>query len=250
MQFYLGTHRANWLSFVGVPLFVSRSVLRNRRSLPRAAAPWALDSGGFTELTLHGGWRIDAATYASDVRRYASEIGNLNWAAPQDWMCEPHVIAKTGLTVFDHQVLTTVNFLELRTVAPELPFIPVLQGWEPQDYLDHVDLYERHGVDLSAEPTVGVGSVCRRSNEDDIARLLIALCAMGISLHGFGIKNLALRKCHRHIVSSDSMAWSFRARRDVPLPGCQHTNCANCVDYALLWRQRLLVNVEQSKGTL
>ena len=33
------------------------------------------------------------------------------------------------------------------------------------------------------------------------------------------------------------MAWSFAARRQAPLPGCQtrHLNCANCRRYAYQW---------------
>ena len=51
------------------------------------------------------------------------------WAAPQDWMCEPAIIAKTGLAVVEHQRRTVTNFLELQALAPDLPFIPVLHGW-------------------------------------------------------------------------------------------------------------------------
>jgi hypothetical protein len=66
--------------------------LKNRKAFPRARAPWALDSGGFTELKDHGRWRITAAEYVAEVRRYAEAIGRLEWAAPLDWMCEPWVI--------------------------------------------------------------------------------------------------------------------------------------------------------------
>lgn len=39
------------------------------------------------------------------------------------------MLARTGLTVREHQERTIANFLELRRIAPGLPFIPVLQGW-------------------------------------------------------------------------------------------------------------------------
>jgi hypothetical protein len=41
------------------------------------------------------------------------------------------------------------------------------------------------------------------------------------------------------LVSADSMAWSARARREAPLPGHPHKNCANCLEFALLWRGAL-----------
>ncbi|WP_405736421.1 hypothetical protein OG607_44905 [Streptomyces sp. NBC_01537] len=43
---------------VDVSLFISRNRLKDRKTFPRARAPWALDSGSFTELKDHGRWRI------------------------------------------------------------------------------------------------------------------------------------------------------------------------------------------------
>ena len=95
------------------------------------------------------------------------------WAAPQDWMCEPVVLAGgrgpggiqfvgTNLSVREHLRRTVENLVELRSLAPEVPFVPVLQGWTHGDYLDCAELYARAGVDLRAEPVVGVGTMCRR----------------------------------------------------------------------------------------
>lgn len=51
MKFYLGAHHPGWLAHAGVPLFVSYARLGPMKRLPRAAAPWALDSRGFSELS-------------------------------------------------------------------------------------------------------------------------------------------------------------------------------------------------------
>jgi hypothetical protein len=48
-------------------------------------------------------------------------------------MCEPFMLAKTGLTVAEHQVRAVTNYLELRGLAPDLPFVPLLQGWSRDD---------------------------------------------------------------------------------------------------------------------
>ena len=101
---FLGTHKPQWLAnprFAAVPLFVSRRTLAGRTTLPRAVGTWALDSGGFTELQMYGRWEMSARTYAAEVRRFRDEIGGMAWAAPQDWMCEPWILEKTGLTVAD-----------------------------------------------------------------------------------------------------------------------------------------------------
>ncbi len=50
-------------------------------------------------------------------------------------MCEPQIVARTGLSVREHQERTVANYLTLRSIAPDLPFIPVLQGWRIADYL-------------------------------------------------------------------------------------------------------------------
>ncbi|MFJ5883250.1 hypothetical protein [Kitasatospora cineracea] len=240
MRFFLGTHQVDWLARTTVPLFVSHRRLAGRRTLPRAAGVWALDSGGFTELSMHGTWRTEPAAYLAAVRRFADEIGNLAWAAPMDWMCEPWIVQNTGLSVVEHQRRTVDNLLNLRHAAPDLPIVPVLQGWELDDYLRCADLYEKAGIDLTAEPVVGLGSVCRRQATGEAALIVSALADRGLKLHGFGFKVLGLRRAGRNLASADSLAWSFAARRKPPLPGHTHKNCANCLPYALTWRTRLL----------
>jgi len=113
--FYLGTHQPHWLWTARFPLFVShRQLARRRRPLRPAACRWALDSGGFTELSLHGRWVTSAAEYADAADRYSGQLGRLDFAAPQDWMCEPAILARTGLTVREHQERTVASYLELR----------------------------------------------------------------------------------------------------------------------------------------
>lgn len=260
-HFWLGTHQPHWLGYAGVPLFVSRRTLCRRKSFPRAVAPWALDSGGFTELQQYGRWTVSAADYAREVRRFADEIGMLSWAAPRDWMCEPAVIsggrmgpltfAGTGLSVAEHQRRTVVDYLELRSIAPDLPIIPVLQGWTIADYLHCVELYQRAGVDLWAAQVVGVGSVCRRQSEQEGAQIMATLGDLGLRLHGFGFKRLGLRAAAPWMASADSLAWSAAARFGrVQLPGCTHANCANCIRYALQWRDDVLSDIANCRSAV
>ena len=242
MKFYLGTHKPMWLGdarCADVPLFVSRRTLGAIKTLPRAVTSWALDSGGFTELNLHGRWKTTPAEYVADVRRFKDTIGRLDWAAPQDWMCEPTVLAKTGLTVEEHQKRTVQNFLELRALAPDLPIIPVLQGWGVTDYWRCEEMYYDAGVDLAAEPLVGVGTVCRRQGTVTGSVIMKSLASMGLKLHGFGFKTRGLELCTDALVSADSLAWSYDARRSSPLEGHAHGHCGNCLDYALRWRRDL-----------
>lgn len=249
MQFYLGTHEISWLTRLrDVPLYVSHRRLQRQATWPRATTPWALDSGGFTELSMFGGWKTPARDYVRAVRRYDEEIGGLEWASPQDWMCEDVMLRKTGRTVAEHQRLTVDNYLELRDLDAELAaaFAPVLQGQSVDDYLRCVDLYDAAGVDLAAAPIVGVGSVCRRQDTGEIGDLFEALAPLGLRLHGYGVKAGGLARYGHHLTSSDSLAWSSNARKlgwhegVKATPECAHRTCANCLAWALQWRDKVL----------
>jgi hypothetical protein len=219
------------------------------RRLPVAATCWALDSGGFSELSLYGAWRTSPAAYAGAIVRYRDEIGSLAWVAPQDWMCEPSILAKTGRSVAFHQAATVASVVELRgRVGPLV--IAVLQGWDLGDYVACAERYRDAGLDLSAEPVVGLGSVCRRQGTSAIAALVGELAGYGLALHGFGIKTQGLGVYARHLASADSLAWSYTARRQAPLPGCTHRNCANCPRWALAWRDRVLRRVATQQLSL
>jgi len=241
MNFYLGTHEQSWLRRCNVPLFISRRRLERLKNLQPAGCRWALDSGGFTELFLHGEWSITPHEYILNIRRYISEIGNLDWAAQMDWMCEPFMIKKTGLSVREHQKRTVENFIELKNLAPDLPIIPVLQGFEYDDYIRHIEDFQRAGINLCEYVPVGLGSVCRRQHLKGVAILIQRLSSeFGLKLHGFGFKTAGIQICSEYLISCDSLAWSFVARKSDPLPGCKHKSCANCLKYALKWRENLL----------
>lgn len=267
MRFYLGTDSPAWLTQLDdVPLFIShRRLARRRTPFEAATSPWALDSGGFTELKMYGGWTTGPEEYVDAVRRYASELGRLEWASPQDWMCEPWVISGgpgfvgTHLSVLEHQHRTVDNYCELRDLAPEVPFVPVLQGWAVDDYLRCIDLYAAAGVDVLTAPRVGIGSVCRRQATSEIALVFDTLEDAGLrdSMHGFGVKMAGVTAYADRLASADSLAWSFWARQDShkrrarnePPPPCGKRTCSHCPHYAIAWRDRLLERLARRDPT-
>jgi hypothetical protein len=259
-EFFLGTHRPHWL-YPGRrklrprgPLFVSIRQIRHARkgAYPRSDTPFAVDSGGYTELLMHGRWTGTAAAYARSIVALSEQTGTLAWAAIQDWMCEPWILRGgspptggkaapgTGLTVADHQRLTVESYLELRELAPGIQWMPVLQGQDVGDYLDHVEQYAGAGVDLLALDRVGLGSVCRRQSTAAILEIVEPLAGLGLRLHGFGIKSLGLRWVSHMFTSTDSLAWSFRARQAAQHgePGAKGSD-ANCQLYAEAWRAKI-----------
>ena len=183
--------------------------------------------------------------YAAEVTRWRDEIGKLDWAASMDWMCEPSVLAKTGLTVAEHQRRTIENFLQLRELLGTL-VVPVLQGWQEGEHEDHVEQYADAGVDLRDEATVGVGSICRRNSDAEIGKIVRSLHAGGLHLHAFGVRTVALKQLAGVLTSADSMAWSSRGRRH-QLKACRgkHLNESNCPVWAMLWREQQFHNLDQ-----
>ncbi|WP_188194868.1 deazapurine DNA modification protein DpdA family protein [Nonomuraea sp. SYSU D8015] len=256
MQFFLGTNAPSWLKRedVGVPLCVAYPRLAKiKGELPRAVVPWILDSGGFNQVTQRGEYTVTAIDYVRAVRRYAEEIGNLRWAACQDWMCEPPALASSGRSVNGHQHLSIDNYITLRGEwGPDCPLVPPLQGDSRDAFLRHVDMYARRGIDLTRAPLVSVGSVCRMQSTPEIGRVLGALASLGLRMHGFGVKTLGLRRFGHLLVSADSTAWSRNAREnadDIYIEVPEHTHprggktCSSCPVYALAWRARMLASI-------
>ena len=261
---YLGIHRPYWLTdhrLAEVPVFISRRTFLGRdgvsyrRTFPQAIGPYAVDSGGFTELKDSGDWTITPSDYVEFLRRLWKETGPFDFAAPMDWMCEPAVISGgefagltfvgTGFTELEHQQRTVANLIELRKLAPELPIIPVLQGWSKSSYIRCADIYTTAGVDLTKETLVGLGSVCRRQHMGEAAEIIDAIHDSGITrIHGFGFKIEGLRQCWGELTTADSMAWSLDGRHagscEHPpwLTGTRPKSEANCLQYALNWRTR------------
>ncbi|WP_328373051.1 hypothetical protein OG800_49580 (plasmid) [Streptomyces sp. NBC_00445] len=244
--FWLGVHRPHWLEHDSVPMFVSNRQLAGVKTLPRARGLWALDSGAFTEITKYGEWRTSPQQYVKLIRRYRDEVGRLSWASQQDFMCEDQALRMTGLTIDQHQDLTVANFLTLRELAPDLPIIPVVQGWLRPHYFRCVEKFLAAGVDLTREPLVGVGSICRRPSTYVAGTILEDLHAAGLRLHAFGYKKSGLDVSWPHLVSADSMAWSKSGRHEIMCG--THRSEANCLRYALGWRRDLLDHLDDVRN--
>lgn len=192
--------------------FISVNRIRNRKSAFKVG-DWIMDSGAFTTIKQHGGYPHPPSEYAAHIRRW-KDNGNLLAAASQDYMCEPEMLEKTGLTIADHQRLTIERYDALIAEDTGVYILPVLQGYAPADYARHVTMY---GNRLAPDAWVGVGSVCKRNGDPSaIAAVLwtIKQARPDLRLHGFGLKSTALGSSLvvRMLHSADSMAWSYAAR--------------------------------------
>lgn len=179
---------------------------------------WMLDSGAFTRICRKHGFQnhMPTARYAKIIVQFMND--KLLAAVAQDYMCEADILKVTGLTVKDHQRLTIHRYDRLHEELAKLtdtpPYImPILQGYEPEEYLSHI---EQYGDRLKEGMWVGVGSVCKRNaNPSSVEKVLLAIKEKrpDLKLHGFGLKKECLQlqevRCLLH--SADSHAaglWS------------------------------------------
>lgn len=211
MLFFVGLHQPSDAGkFERCMVSVNR--LRQRKS-DFAVGEWIMDSGAFTSVAKHGGYSETPAEYAAQVNRWA-RCGTMLAAVSQDYMCEPFVLARTGRSIAEHQQMTVERYDEIKRHVDGAYLMPVLQGYAPDDYVEHVRQYADR---LRPGAWVGVGSVCKRNNDPRaIESVLLAIHRErpDLRLHGFGIKLTALGSgLVRHLLhSADSMAWSFAAR--------------------------------------
>jgi hypothetical protein len=213
VSFYVGLHQpGDAANFSRACISINR--LRGRKK-PVACEDVLVDSGAFTEIAKHGGYRHGVEEYAAQLRRLHEQgVVRIAAAVAQDYMCEPAMLKKTGLDIPTHQRLTIERYDAL--LACDLPFhiLPVLQGYAPEEYVRHI---EQYGHRLKFGMWVGVGSVCKRNGTPSkIIEVLAAIKAArpDLKLHGFGVKTTSLLNAEVRalLYSADSMAWSFAAR--------------------------------------
>lgn len=201
----------------GVPMMLSAGALYRKegmRNYPRSmrGARVAIDSAGFSAMTVHGGvypWTIDQYL---DVIEQARPV----WYASRDYCVEPS-IAKDDAERARRIDQTVRELDDVREAASRrgLPLpVPVLQGWHADEY---ADCWIRMG---RPSGLVGIGSVCRRHlrGSAGLLSILDRLVPLGISTHLFGVKGSALDVIGSDMFlapmvrSVDSHAWDYAAR--------------------------------------
>ncbi len=243
MKLYLGVwnikHARNAPQF----MFSLRRLKKRISAVPFNSLDWVMDSGAFSEINLNGKYTFTPAEYLQYVELHRPPL-----FFNMDYMCEPFVLQKTGLTVTKHQEMTIENQIKIMDLLDGYDirgeFAGCIQGWQIEDYLKHIDMLKNQGL-ITAK--MGIGSVCRRTSKSQILKILQAVKQElpNTKLHGFGVKTDILKEplVYEFLESCDSMAWSFAGRRDIKsCKICEYPNaknCANCYYYMLKWYRRL-----------
>lgn len=213
-----------------------------RRSPLSIKGEWMMDSGAFTRISQIYGFKnyLPVKKYAQIIKQF-TQYGNCLGAVSQDYMCEPFILDVTGLDIPTHQRLTIHRYDRLLNELenPPVAIIPVIQGYDPNDYIDHIRQY---GQRLTKGMWVGVGSVCKRnSNPESVRQVLLAIKSErpDLRLHGFGLKLSCLRLggIRDLLYSADSAAADLWSK-----PGDRKTRKyqnSNNVNHAIVYRNQL-----------
>lgn len=204
-----------------VPLLVSANSLWNDDAqrfsgfARYAGHDIALDSSGFVAMRLYGGYRWTPEQYAALAAAMRPA-----WWAQMDFCCEPEIAASRAEV--ESRIGKTIDGLRACRGAgrnAQIPApMPVLQGYEPTDYIAG-PIFDEPLPDL-----IGVGSVCRRHlrGRKGLMAVIDAIdrkVPRATRLHLFGVKGTALRAITNEFsqreFSADSMAYMYAARWDV-----------------------------------
>lgn len=175
-----------------------------------------IDSGGFPSSFIHNGYNKSDDEYLHFVKKT-----NADFFALRDYPCEPQILKKYDVTAKD-QILRTVNHhIKLLDLIEDFDIsakpVPVIQGWEIDDYLFCIDIFREHGLIENGFDYVAIGSLCRRHAIHQIRKIILTVrneLRSSIKLHCFGTKISVLKDLAvwRAVYSVDSGAWDFDAR--------------------------------------
>lgn len=176
-----------------------------------------VDSSGYVAQVLRGGYEWSPESYVGDLCTHPA----ISRFAAMDLAVEPE-IARDRETRRERIARTVGYFYACLSAARahgiSHKLMPVLQGWEPEDYLRCADEI------LPAVPdgtVIGIGSTCRRAMNGPAGVLAILdqldrHLPRGIRFHLFGVKSNAAEAAAAlggRVASIDSQAYGVRARQ-------------------------------------
>jgi len=183
---------------------------------PKCAKVLFVDSGGFGTIYAHGRYKKTDLQYLAYVKKHKPR-----YFALRDYCCEPEVLRKWNRTVRQHIHMTLDHHLRLldlvEKISVESQPVPVLQGWELDDYLYCLDLFREHGLINGRFDLLGLGTICRKVNLKSCKSILLRLreeIPSKIKLHGFGVKLSFLKDLAvwNALYSVDTVAYDFISR--------------------------------------
>ena len=188
----------------------------NRR--PKSAKLLFVDCGGFYN-SLAGNYKTSDTEYLEYVKSV-----NADFFALRDYTCEKEVCKRLKTTTkeqikktFEHH-LRMLEYLDdflLDCNGKKAIAVPVLQGYELEDYLYCLDLYREAGLINSY---MAIGTLCRRNATREITKIVGKLreeLPDWVMIHAFGVKIPTLKRIWNLCDSIDTGAWDFVSRWNI-----------------------------------
>ena len=243
MKLFIVSHESNWLNQSCVPMAITSRRMERMRGPTRARGEWILDSGSRSILRNFRRHPMSASAYARNAQWYGQSVEKLVHATVQDWPADEATLKATGHTLLSHQSWTVRSFKDLRRLASDVPWMPVLVGVTVGDYLHHIDLYRDAGADLASMPLVAVRGAFQRENPSETVEILEAIAGVGVKTHALWAQGVPFDRIAPWVVSADSAEWSAEASQVEPLPQCGHWKCTHCLRFAEAWHGRKVLEI-------
>ena len=188
-------------------VMLSYNYTRTIKKQWKIEVPFMLDSGAYSIIQQYGKYPFTQREYAEGIGKWQPDIA---WT--MDYPCEPTVREKGQYDPITAQEMTINN--QIRLLDLNVNTQMVVQGWEISDYLENLDKIREQGL---LTERLGIGSVCRRGQPGQIARIIRSVkqnVPSWVKLHGFGIKVSVIRNTDAkfYLYSSDSQSWDYDRR--------------------------------------
>ena len=169
--------------------------------------PFMLDSGAYSVISKYGKHPFTPKEYVEGIEKWHPDVA---WT--MDYPCEPSVREKVGYNVRHAQEMTNDNQIKLLDLNVNTQM--VVQGWTISEYLENLDMIKEQGL---LTERLGIGSICRRGQAREIARIIRAInnnVPSWVKLHGFGTKTSILFQTDAPFIlySADSTSWGYEMR--------------------------------------
>ena len=212
-----------------------------------------VDSGGYSFIFGKGEYTTTNKEYLEYVEKHQPELFAL-----RDYPCEPDVLEEHDRTVEEHQEMTIEKHKELRELMKEFDIkskpLSVIQGWEIEDYLDHIERMKEE--DLITEH-IGIGSICRRGQDEEIRRIILEVNKSlpdYCKIHAFGVKSNILRFADvcEVLHSADSMAYEYSEQYGQRISGTKTKSFRDSTMAYLKFKKEInrMIKTQQSQRSL
>jgi hypothetical protein len=186
---------------------LSYNYIKNLKMPWKIEIPFMMDSGAYSVILKYGKYPYTPEEYAKGIEKWHPDIA---WT--MDYPCESSAREKGNYDPIQAQEMTNQNQIGLLDLNVNTQM--VVQGWTIKDYLENIDRIKDQGL---LTEHLGIGSVCRRGQNKEIARIIRAIHSNvpeWVKLHGFGVKISVLvdTDARFYLYSADSQSWGYENR--------------------------------------